>query len=903
MIGFGPLAFAAPWALPGLLALPLLWMVLRATPPSPRDVIFAPLALLRRIARTPESPQSTPLWLIILRMVLAALIVLALSRPVWQPDEEAGGELPLLVVIDDGWAGAANWEASLREARGALERASLDGRRAALLFTAAAGGEPVLFGEASDALDTLAAAQPQPWPAGRSRAAQRIAAAFGEDTAPARVRALWLADGLAAEGQEALSRALSARGPLTIMVAPTEESPLALRPARATGEGFEITISRVETQGARSAGIVALAEDGQAIARGTATFADGEADAVYTARLPLDLRNRIRMIRIEGENSAGAVRLSDDAWQRPRVGIIEPAGGERDQPLLSDLHYIGEALGPHAELWQDTLDDLIAAEPAALVMLDAARTDDERLAQFVQDGGLLIRFAGARLATRGDDLLPVPLRSGGRLFGGAMAWDDPQPLDSFAEDSPFAGLPIPGEVAVTRQVLAEPGPALDANVWARLQDGTPLVTAQRRGEGWVVLYHVTAGPDWSNLPLSGLYPAMLRRTLALAAGGAAANPAEGAWQIERQLTGTGRLTAPDATADPIPAADFARAGASPQTPPGLWRLGAASAALNVIDARTELAPLPRDLPGATFQTRDGSGELRLAGPLLALALSIFIADILIALALSGRMPRLPRALAGLALALVLPLGEARAQDASISDEEAMDRALEVRLGYVLTGNGTIDTASRAGLTGLGEEIFARTAIEPGEPRAVNIEADPILFYPMLYWPVTREAPALSPNASARIEAYLQSGGLIVFDTRDAGTVQISDTAHPGLVRILDAIDVPPLSRIPPSHTLGRTFYLLDDYPGRYAGGEVWVEADPDGSSRDGTSGVIIGGADWAGAWAAGPNGQPLYPVEGGERQRELAYRTGINFAMYALTGNYKADQVHVPAILERLGQE
>ena len=103
--------------------------------------------------------------------------------------------------------------------------------------------------------------------------------------------------------------------------------------------------------------------------------------------------------------------------------------------------------------------------------------------------------------------------------------------------------------------------------------------------------------------------------------------------------------------------------------------------------------------------------------------------------------------------------------------------------------------------------------------------------------------------------------------------------------------------------LGRTFYLLDDFPGRYGGGNVWVEAAPDGSSRDGTSGVIIGGADWASAWATGPDGQPLAPVEGGDRQRELAHRTGVNFAMYALTGNYKADQVHIPAILDRLGQD
>ena len=102
--------------------------------------------------------------------------------------------------------------------------------------------------------------------------------------------------------------------------------------------------------------------------------------------------------------------------------------------------------------------------------------------------------------------------------------------------------------------------------------------------------------------------------------------------------------------------------------------------------------------------------------------------------------------------------------------------------------------------------------------------------------------------------------------------------------------------------LTRAFYLLQDFPGRYAGGEVWVERG-DAQVNDGVSSVIIGGHDWAGAWAADDAGQPMFPVvPGGERQREFAFRFGVNLVMYALTGNYKADQVHLPTILERLGQ-
>jgi len=107
--------------------------------------------------------------------------------------------------------------------------------------------------------------------------------------------------------------------------------------------------------------------------------------------------------------------------------------------------------------------------------------------------------------------------------------------------------------------------------------------------------------------------------------------------------------------------------------------------------------------------------------------------------------------------------------------------------------------------------------------------------------------------------------------------------------------------------LTKSFYLMDRFPGRYDGGKLWVErSDSEGASvgnTDGVSGIIIGSNDYAAAWAMDEMGEPLYAaIPGSDRQHEFAVRTGINIVMYALTGNYKADQVHVPALLERLGQ-
>jgi hypothetical protein len=223
--------------------------------------------------------------------------------------------------------------------------------------------------------------------------------------------------------------------------------------------------------------------------------------------------------------------------------------------------------------------------------------------------------------------------------------------------------------------------------------------------------------------------------------------------------------------------------------------------------------------------------------------------------------------------------------------------------------------SAAGLAGLTKILRERTAFEAADPMGVNPERDELVFFPLIYWPMTVKQQMLSEKALSHIDTYMKNGGTILFDTRD----QLSDfnlgrggEGEPGpgqavLREILKSLDIPPLTQVTEDHVLTKSYYLLRDFPGRYAGGQLWVAAAAGGAQEnprgDGVSAIVIGANDWASAWAIDESGAPLLPVEpGGEQQRERAYRTGVNLVMYSLTGNYKADQVHVPVLLERLGQ-
>jgi len=187
-----------------------------------------------------------------------------------------------------------------------------------------------------------------------------------------------------------------------------------------TPDGFKSVWHRVSGSGLRTAEIIAIGTDGRIIGRTDISFAPGSKRAEAEFILPSELRSRVSQIRANGVSSAGAVKLLDDSWGRPLIGVVTPA---KDS--------------------QGTMKDLLPLSPSVIIMPDVARTTTQEVKDYVENGGLLIRFAGEKLAERPDSLLPVLLRGGGRALGGALTWEDPQRLAAFNSESPFFGLTIP----------------------------------------------------------------------------------------------------------------------------------------------------------------------------------------------------------------------------------------------------------------------------------------------------------------------------------------------------------------------------------------------------------------------------------------------------------------------------
>lgn len=938
-----PLAFGAPYLLAGLIVLPIIWWLLRVTPPRPVTEIFPPLKILAQLRQKEETPNKSPWWVTLLRLLLAAFVILALSEPVWNPRAETlSGKEPVAIVLDNGWSSNEEWTARKATAERLIEDTQNAGALIYILGTAEKTNVDIGPFDANAALERLRALNTRPISVDRPQAFARLKAVLAETTG---TRLAYLNDGVdTPQAAEALKTFDGSGIASMIWYQPSINSLTAIRQVANNANGLTVRAVRASddtTQNAITIG--AFDEKGRRIAETGLVFGAGEpgGEAVITA--PYELRNDFHSLRVDGTAQAGATYLIDDNNKRRRVALLSGSEADLSQPLLSPLYYISRALEPFADLLRPrnpelarAVPELLEQKPSVVIMADIGKLPAETektLSDWVNKGGTLIRFAGPRLAggSDPDPLLPVTLRKGERSLGGALSWKEAQPVAAFPDTGPFAGLPTPQDVSVTRQVLAEPSSDLYDKSWANLADGTPLVTGETRERGQLVLFHVTPEATWSNLPISGSFVDMLHRIVSLSANAGSIAEAKGANASKAlppylTLNAEGALSPPNGDTRPL----LLTAGTTPQVtfenPPGFYGVEDAMTALNLFKPDGEIKPLIR--PQMAFPVTTAlyavDESIPLRGPFFALAALLLALDAIAILWLGGHLRRRFKtaAVASLVILLLPALvafgpspAYAQQNDSKPGDQAILDAINVTHLAYVITGDRAVDDISKAGLLGLSRALADATALEPGDPIGVNPATDELSVYPLIYWPLDAAARMPSPEAIAKIDAYMQQGGTILFDTRDqdAAAINFENSNTPSNQRLRDilaGLNIPPLEPVPSDHVLTKSFYILQDFPGRYHGSPLWVQASLGEENRadrpvrigDGVSPIIITGNDLAGAWAINDDGSPLLPtIPNDPVQRVHAFRTGINIVMYMLTGNYKSDQVHVPALLERLG--
>ncbi|WP_336279464.1 DUF4159 domain-containing protein [Bartonella sp. CB175] len=929
--------FGAPLILLGLLALPVIWWLLRTTPPAARKELFPPLRLLPTSTNQQESTNHTPWWLLLLRLTIAALIIIALARPTWNENPIIlSGTQPLAIIIDNGWASAKEWKKRISVAETLLTQAEKQKKNIYLLATAEndiADIDPLPAKEIKQRLMHL---QPQPWPVDRVRAFKKLS----EATKGKLLDIAYLSDGLHTSEDDQAFFLIQQLKPKTFLWYLADISDLTGITAIENKNGNTIAhIIRATTHGESAVTLNFYDLNNQSLGRFTTNFHEGETTAVVPFNLPLELRNDIAWIKIENNANTASTFLVGSHNRINRVALLSPSINEMAQPLLSPFYYIIKALQGHTQLitaggreLSIDIDLLLQQNPSVFIMgdiINMSKEAEKKLSNFVNKGGTLIRFAGENLSTieHHDSLLPVPLRPGKRLLGSVMSWAQPQKLAPFAKNSVFSDLPFPEDITVSRQILAEPSPDLFEKTWLSLADGTPLITAANRGKGTLILIHVAPDLTWSNLPLSVFFTQMLQKLITLSSyenkdpTHIKTTIAQRPW---RTLTADGFLQTPppyvvplviDAQNPPLP---------SYRTPPGLYGFKNNFYALNLLNHSSKLIKqslLPASLSEnpLSYNTK----EKHLIGPLLGLAVLLFAFDNFLVLWM-GRPFFLNRRSNMLLffsfimgfITLFLYVPTIYAQNKKNYDETIVQAAGATHLAYVITNNHEIDTASKSGLEALSQFIAERTMLSPGSVVALNLDKDELAFYPLIYWPIDANSPLPTQKSIEKINHFMKHGGTVLFDTRDQinTNLNLEGEATPAtqkLRTILKGLSIPAIEPASTDHVIARSFYIMPDFPGLYRGSPLWVESSSMNkknknslSTGDNVSSLLITANNFAGAWALDEKGMWKYPlISNDPMQRLWAFRAGLNIIIYVLTGNYKADQVHVPALLDRFNRE
>ncbi|MGH1378238.1 MAG: DUF4159 domain-containing protein [Alphaproteobacteria bacterium] len=913
------IVFIQPVILSALLALPIIWYLLRVTPPAPQTIQFPAIRFLNGLNSEENTQSKTPWWIFLLRLLMITLIVIALAGPVINPSKGLPGKDAIRLVIDNSWASAQNWNLQISAAEETIAQAGRENREIYILPTTVNTGQeaieqfgPLPKGTASSIIRGL---QPNPWPADYRELAKYLS--NNKKNKP--ISSIWLSHGLDEGNARDMVKVLQNQGSLSYVSPSQEKLPILLRPNnKATRKSKEHTKSNVSINvdapenipTSLPVTVQALGENGNILDIQNIALDNDNLPNTVSFDVTKSMIDKINKFKISNAKGAGSLFLLDDQFKKRKVGIAAPPQSALSAPLIEESYYIKRALEPYANIDTGEITSLINSGVSVIILPDIASMPTETLnalEKWVNEGGLLLHFAGPNMAEKQGEqfLLPVALRTGGRSISGALSWDEPQTIKPFAKSSPFYGLEIPNDVTIRQQVLADPSQDLDNKIWAQLNDGTPLITADKKEKGLIVLIHTSANTQWSDFAISGLYVSVLKRIIRLS-GATNLSAGKSYTSLDPLLVmdGFGTLISPPAAVLPISVKSIDKFIPSKNHPPGIYGQGKTQYAINIgtnLPKIIAIDNLPISIPHTNYES---NYEISLMPYILYCALILFCIDWLVMIMMSrnGFSSISSRALPFIALftLMITPY------NAQASEDKELQFSKGLYLAYIKTGNPELDALSQRGLESLSNTLKSRTSVEPVGVVGLNPEEDPLAFFPFIYWPISETHNNYSSKAMKRIQYYLDHGGTILFDTRDQNR-SVNGTSNTknslSLRAITASLNIPPLAPIPSDHVLGKSFYLLKEYPGQFSSGVLWVEQQSV-SGRDNVSSVLIGSNNWAGSWASSYNNRKYdrYSNSYDSKQKEMSLRFGVNLIMYVLTGNYKADQVHIPHILKRLGK-
>jgi uncharacterized membrane protein len=839
--------FAYPFLLAGLLVLPLAYRWMRALPGGETVVSFAAMMFLGPSRGPVKTVKKTPLWLILLRLALLALLILWAAGPQRVPEGQ-GAPSPTLIVVDTSWS--ADVSGTLSDITAFFDR--YPAADVHIMTTDQTTSRPMTAEGWTTYQRTLALSPYQTTDTGKilsERTDKRAVLYY----APMRYGAQQqgIVDGLR-QSQNAT------------LVLPSRTSCAALADVQQTATGIQATLNN-RCPMPLQADLYDV-ETGQRLAE-----TKGTGDTLTFP--PASGNGGARVVTIRGEDHF-AGRWLLPASLSGKVAVVHAAG--RPQGLLQEATYITKALETSGHtVVVGSVSALRDDDIATWILADAVVLDQETqgfLTTKVESGATLIRFWGPRLDAltpqQRDALFPDTPRFQARQLGTVLAWQS-------ALKSQLLSPPLRGggeDITIMRQILPESETAVTL---ARLSDQTPWITARTLGKGQIVLIHTGLMPEWGNLATSGSFVPLLT-SLASFSGPAESSPAAAELPLQQRLMPDGGLQKD--TGFMLRPSDE---GTRPTNdhPAGLYGNGASMIPHNIAPFLANEPPMetvlrPQDtLPFTVRKVQETSLSRDLRPRVLQGIVAVFVLELLAVLALHFRRVRVTAAAMMVwFLVAALPAG-----------------AREAQIGYLQTGQASMDQTTARALEVLIQETLTRTNMPVApKPLAISFQTPLSEWLPLMMVYGSPESLSLAPeDFSETLRQYTAGDGLIVLDTRGGANPLRHQSQVASLQPLARALGLVPLQPVSSQHVLHHSYYLLPKLGGLWPGLSA-MGAAPQGS-QEGVFSMIVLGSDLAGGL-----------LSSDPEVREASVRTGINLMMYAATTTYKDDQIHIDSIMKRL---
>ncbi len=892
------ISFSNYYALFGLALTPIIWIIIKSFPPIPKSYNFSSLYLLEKIDYNSSKNNNTPLWLLIFRILFFILIVLFFSHPhVKNKDSLNTKEFTKYVIVADiGWSMANDWDKFKKIVLQISKEAEKNNKKIIFFHSLLKSYKDVkTFKSSTDINSYLKNLTPLPIKFNESTLKYLL-----ENPSILNNSKLYLISSIYdfnnASKHIQNYNFIKNNSDQHYFINPVETL-LVINKLGINQNNIICEISRIgKSNFDQNFYLKVNTINDEIIYNASHEINEDSKLKIVNLSFPIQLINQIKHIEIVGQNHAGAKYYFDDFSKKKNIAILSDNEFYKESPLLSPIYYLKKSLSSKHLLTISKIDSIIKQNYSTIIVPETMKIPKEfeyKLKNWLLNGGTLIRFAGQGLVGQKSNFLPVENSIGTiRSIDGQLTINKNLYISEFKKNSIFSGLEIPSDISITKQLVFNEI-SDKVKILAKLNDGTPIVSMRNIGLGNIILFHIGASNSWSDLPISSLFPDMLNRVLLFSKHKGSSNLED--LNLTKEIDGFGNLIQTKKIVNINKFDDIKNSQPSLIVPPGKYENDQISVVLN-LSTNINGSDLEEASQYTYISDYSFTGEKDLSPMILKILLTMFILDTLITIMIKNNINIYQYFKKNNIIFLFLfPL---------IFLNLEASTANETYLAYIKIKNKEINNISENGLNNLKSLLSTRTAISPKGVVGLDLKNDDIFSYPFIYWPLTKNLLQIEKAEIVKINNYINNGGIFFFDVIgfSRSNLNLKDKKFKAIRDFLSNIKVKNLSILPKGHTLTKSFYLLNKFPGKWDNRVLLIE-NSNLEYKDGVSSIILGFNDWARAWSLDKNSVPLYPVvPGGERQRELSYRFGINIAMYSLTGNYKSDQIHSKSILNRLSK-